>query len=145
MEIWVVVLVLVVVVLLLWKPPRTDYEMAVTRQAISPDIIGVIIENVQKNNPDIVPIETLFVNKTGDGVYSGRFMFFNTRGYYGVQYDVQASITGDGQVIITNMSSTSQVDKFDSGFSAFKKDSYRSYNDVTASLEAQLASLRPTQ
>jgi hypothetical protein len=142
MEIWVVLLVIAVVVLLLWKPNSASYDSTVKRQAVSPDIIEVIIEAVQKTDPDMVPIETLYVNRVGDDQYSARLMFLNTRGYFGTQYDVRATVTGNGVVNITNLSTTSQVDQFDSGFSAYKPDGYRTYNDITASLEGQLAAAK---
>lgn len=142
MEIWVVLLVIAFIVLLLWKPASASYDSTVKRQAISPDIIEVIIEAVQKTEPDMVPIETLYVNRVGDDQYSARLMFMNTRGYFGTQYDVRATVTGNGVVNITNLSTTSQVDQFDSGFSAYKSDGYRTYNDITASLEGQLAAAK---
>jgi len=142
MEIWVILLVIAIVVLLLWKPAGATYDSTVRRQAVSPDIIEVIIEAVQKTDPDIVPIETLFVNRVGDDQYSARLMFFNTRGYFGTQYDIRATVTGNGAVNITNLSSTSQVDQFDSGFSAYKPDGYRNYNDVSSALENQLAAAK---
>jgi hypothetical protein len=142
MEIWVILLIIAVVVLLLWKPVGASYDSTVTRQAVSPDIIEVIIEAVQKTNPDLVPIETLYVNRVGDDQYSARLMFLNTRGYFGTQYDVRATVTGNGSVNITNLSSTSQVDQFDAGFSAYKPDGYRTYNDVTSALESQLAAAK---
>jgi hypothetical protein len=142
MEIWVILLVIAFIVLLLWKPASASYDSTVKRQAVSPDIIEVIIEAVQKNEPDMVPIETLYVNRVGDDQYSARLMFMNTRGYFGTQYDVRATVTGNGVVNITNLSTTSQVDQFDSGFSAYKPDGYRTYNDITASLEGQLAAAK---
>jgi hypothetical protein len=142
MEIWIVLLVVAFVVLLLWKPSSASYDSTVRRQAVSPDIIEVIIENVQKTNPDLVPIETLYVNRIGDDQYSARLMFLNTSGYFGTQYDVRATVTGNGVVNITNLSSTSQVDQFDSGFNAYKPDGYRTYNDISSALEGQLAAAK---
>jgi hypothetical protein len=142
MEIWIVLLVVAFVVLLLWKPSSASYDSTVRRQAVSPDIIEVIIENVQKTNPDLVPIETLYVNRIGDDQYSARLMFLNTTGYFGTQYDVRATVTGNGVVNITNLSSTSQVDQFDSGFNAYKPDGYRTYNDISSALEGQLAAAK---
>ena len=143
MDTWLILLVIAVLVLLLWKKPESaSYDSPVRRQAVSPDIIEVIIESIQKTDPDIVPIETLFVNRTGDDQYTARLMFMNTRGYFGTQYDVRATVTGNGAVNITNLSSTSQVDQFDSGFSAYKPDGYRTYNDVASALENQLVAAK---
>ena len=142
MEIWVVLIVVAFVVLLLWKPASASYDSTVRRQAVSPDIIEVIIEAVQKTEPDMVPIETHYVNRIGDDQYSARLMFFNTRGYFGTQYDIRATVTGNGVVNITNLSTTSQVDQFDSGFSAYKPDGYRTYNDISSALEGQMAAAK---
>ena len=36
-------------------------EEYVTAERVSPDVTQVIIESIQKNSPDFVPLETLFI------------------------------------------------------------------------------------
>jgi|APCry1669192062_1035393.scaffolds.fasta_scaffold06753_2 hypothetical protein len=137
--IWIL-LVVALFLLFFWKPQEA-YDMASDqKQGVSPDIIQAIIEAVQKQSPDEVPLETLFINMTGPDTFSSRFMFFNTQGYFGTQYDVQAKVGAEGSVQILNMSTSAQVDKYDAGFTPFKPDSYTDYSDITKTSEAKLQS-----
>jgi hypothetical protein len=138
METWIwVLLILVLFAFFFWKPVATFDTAADQKQGISPNIIQVIIEAIQKEHPDEVPLETLFINKVGNDNYSARFMFLNTQGYFGTQYDVQAKVTSEGAVVITNMSTSAEVDKYDSGFTPYKSDTYGDYSDITKTLEAR--------
>jgi hypothetical protein len=138
METWIwVLLILVLFAFFFWKPVATFDTTADQKQGISPNIIQVIIEAIQKEHPDEVPLETLFINKVGNDNYSARFMFLNTQGYYGTQYDVQAKVSSEGAVAITNMSTSAEVDKYDSGFTPYKPDTYGDYSDITKTLEAR--------
>lgn len=141
METWIwIVLILVLFAFFFWKPVATFDTTADQKQGIAPDIIQVIIEAIQKDHPDEVPLETLFINKVGNETYSARFMFLNTQGYFGTQYDVQAKVSSEGSVIITDMSTTAQVDKYDSGFTPYTSDTYGDYSDITKSLDGRLQS-----
>jgi hypothetical protein len=141
MESWIwIVLILVLFAFFFWKPTAAFDVTADQKQGISPDIIQVIIEAIQKEHPDEVPIETLFINKVGDDAYSARFMFLNTQGYFGTQYDVQAKVSSEGSVVVTNMSTTAEVDKYDSGFTPYKPDTYGDYSDITKNLDARMQS-----
>ena len=138
METWIwVLLILVLFAFFFWKPVATFDTAADQKQGISPNIIQVIIEAIQKEHPDEVPLETLFINKVGNDNYSARFMFLNTQGYFGTQYDVQAKVSSEGAVAITNMSTSAEVDKYDSGFTPYKSDTYGDYSDITKTLEAR--------
>jgi hypothetical protein len=141
MESWIwIVLILVLFAFFFWKPTAAFDVTADQKQGISPDIIQVIIEAIQKEHPDEVPIETLFINKVGDDAYSARFMFLNTQGYFGTQYDVQAKVSTEGSVVVTSMSTTAEVDKYDSGFTPYKPDTYGDYSDITKNLNARMQS-----
>jgi hypothetical protein len=141
METWIwVLLVLVLFIFFFWKPVATFDMAADQKQGISPNIIQVIIEGIQKEHPDEVPLETLFINKVGNDTYSARFMFLNTQGYFGTQYDVQAKVSSEGSVVITNMSTSAEVDKYDSGFTPYIPDTYGDYSDITKNLDARLQS-----
>jgi hypothetical protein len=141
METWIwIVLILVLFAFFFWKPVATFDTAADQKQGIAPDIIQVIIEAIQKEHPDEVPLETLFINKVGNETYSARFMFLNTQGYFGTQYDVQAKVSSEGSVIITDMSTSAQVDKYDSGFTPYISDNYGAYSDITKNLGSRLQS-----
>jgi len=141
METWIwIVLILVLFAFFFWKPTATFDVTADQKQGISPDIIQVIIEAIQKEHPDEVPLETLFINKVGNDTYSARFMFLNTQGYFGTQYDVQAKVSPEGSVAVTSMSTAAQVDKYDSGFTPYKVDTYGDYSDITKNLDARMQS-----
>lgn len=141
-----VILVLVAIILfLIWngrqdaryEPKTADDAPTVPSDApVSPDVIQVIIEKVQKSLPTIYPIETLYIKSQGDGKYDARLMFFNTDGYYGTQYDVSAKISDDGSVSILNQSETATVG--DSNNPGYVADAYQSYDVIEANLDRQL-------
>lgn len=100
-------------------------------RAIPTSIIQVILEKVQnKLGPSLVPIETLFVNETSDHNFTGRFLFIDTNTYAGSQYDVDASVADDGEVVINKMSSSAQVGVFADGFTPYKPDQYSDFQDI---------------
>lgn len=142
MENWILVLLLVAVFLFVFWKPKSTYDVASDqKQGVPPDIIQVIIEAIQKEHPDEVPLETLFINKTGDDRYSARFMFLNTQGFFGTQYDVQAEVSAkEGIAHIVGMSTSAQVDKYDAGFTAYKPDQYTDYTYISKALDAKLTS-----
>ena len=141
-----VILVLVAIILfLIWNGRQSvryitdtsgDTPSGPSDAPVSPDVIQVIIEKVQKSLPTIYPIETLYIKSQGDGVYDARLMFFNTDGYYGTQYDVKAKITGDGSVSILNQSETAVAG--DSSNPGYVADSYQPYEVIEANLDRQL-------
>lgn len=145
MEKWIyIVLILLLFFYFFWQPKSTAQSMfetaASNQQAIASDVIQVIIEAVQKLHPDEVPLETLFINKNGEDKYNARFMFANTQGFYATQYDVAAQVGSEGGVSILNISSTAQVDKYDSGFTPYKADTYTDYTDISKFKESKLQS-----
>lgn len=138
-------MVLIFAAILIWVFLRFSDEdkydtAADQKQGVHPDIIQVIIEKIQKSKPDEYPLETLFINKTGPDEYSARFMFINTQGYFGTQYDVQAKVFEDGSVNMINMTEAAKVDSFDAGFTGFRPDTYRKYDDINVNLDSQLKS-----
>jgi hypothetical protein len=64
------------------------------KEMFEPEIIQNTINSIQEKESDIYPINTVYFNKSADGTdYEGRFMFLNTTGFYGVQYDVKTDGT----------------------------------------------------
>lgn len=102
--------------------------------AIAPEITGAIIEKFQKSNPDFYPLETLFINAQSDKIFDARFMFFNTKHFYGAQYDIQARLNDDGSVDILK---TTETAKAESGH-GYVADKYQPWNAIQGTLDAQL-------
>jgi hypothetical protein len=141
MESWLVILLVALAFLVLFWKPKSGYDTAADqKQGIPPDIIQVIIEGIQKEHPDEVPLETLFINRVGEDRYSARFMFMNTQGFYGTQYDVQAQVSNEGSVHITSMSASAQVEQYDSGFTPYRPDQYTDYVDIKKTMDDKLKS-----
>lgn len=58
-------------------------------EGFEPELLQNTLNLIQEREPNIYPIETVYFQKGGDAGYIGRFMFLNTDGFYGVQYDVE--------------------------------------------------------
>jgi hypothetical protein len=115
-------------------------DAAVSGEAVPPDVIQAIIEKVQEADPDIVPLETLFVNSRGNGDYTARLMFFNTRSFTGHQYDVEAQVGQDGTVgILSTTAAARPMDR------SYEPDKYKSWESVQEGLDSQLKSLLSKQ
>jgi hypothetical protein len=109
---------------------------------VSPNIIQVIIEALQKAEPWLQPVETIYITpKTGTqgGVtYDARLMFLDTRGFFGIQYDVTASVSPAGAVTLLSKVASSSPDR--SGpFQSYTPDKYQPFADVQSDLNQQLA------
>jgi hypothetical protein len=100
---------------------------------VPPVIIQAIIEKVQSSLPDMTPLETLFVNVQPDGSYISRHMFYNTKHFYGTQYDVNAKVGPDGSVQIIKIGDSAQVDST----TGYKPDMYQPWKSVEANLDSQ--------
>lgn len=139
-----IILILVGVILfLIWNGRQTvRYEAAVKETEtpsdapVSPDVIQVILEKVQEMATTIYPLETLYIKNSGKGTYDARFMFFNTDGYYGTQYDVKATVGDDGAVQI--LSKTETAVEGDAQNPGYVPDSYQSYDTIEQNLDRQL-------
>jgi hypothetical protein len=129
---------------LLWNQSSVGSYDQDTTQHVSPDVIQVIIEAVQKDDPDLEPLETIFITPTTDNtgmtVYTARFMFFNTRGFFGIQYDVVARESSDRSLHIVSKSGSVGVDR-EGPFQTYRPDKYLAFKDVDDSLDAQMKSL----
>ncbi len=137
-----IILVLTAILLfLLWNDRQTGTYTASplgipidTAAAIPPEITGAIVEKFQQQNPELHPIETLFVNPQKDDTFSSRFMFFNTKHFYGVQYDIQARINQDGTAEILKQSESSARDPS----YGYVPDKYQPWQTIDATLDNQL-------
>lgn len=125
-----------VVFLLVWNAQSTAYAPAqsAAEVPVQADITQVLLEEVQKSEVDLVPLETLFVNPQSNGSYAARFMFLNTTGFYGVQYDIQATVSPSGAVNILAMTQTARPDYS----AAYVPDKYQPYTAIKDNLDKQL-------
>lgn len=59
-------------------------------EGFEPEILQNTLNLIQQKEPNVYPIETIYFQKGDSGSgYIGRFMFLNTDGFYGIQYDVE--------------------------------------------------------
>lgn len=134
----ITVVLLLVIAFLVWNGRQTaayaQEPAAQTGDRVSPDVTQVIIDAIIATKDDYRPLETLFINHQGDGVYNSRFMFLNTKNYYGEQIDVQARVNQNGSVDILNQTPTAQVDYS----KAYKPDRYESWETIQNALDSQL-------
>ena len=100
---------------------------------VPPVIIQAIIEKVRSSLPDMSPLETLFINIQPDGSYNSRHMFYNTKHFYGAQYDVNSKVGMDGSVEITKLGNSSQIDPT----TGYKPDVYQPWKSVESNLDSQ--------
>ena len=132
-----IVLVLVLVILFLLWNGRGQATYAAgdvdLTAPVPPNIVQAIIEKVQSMKPDIAPIDTVFVNVQPDGSYNSRIMFYNTKHFFGTQYDINAKVNPDGSVDVLNIGDSSTVDPS----AGYKPDVYMPWTEVAENLSAQ--------
>ena len=122
-----------------------SFQDVTASQPVKPAVIQSIINSVQAKNPDVYPVQTIYVNtlegSEGSQLYNARIMFLNTRGYFGVQYDIQANANGE---IISMTESPSTTNIGDPVFQPFKPTdtSYGTFEDVQTVLDKQFADLK---
>ena len=94
-------------------------------EKFEPEILQNTLNLIQEKEPNIYPIDTVYFQKNGTN-YIGRFMFLNTDGFYGVQYDVET----DGAVIVSLNKSIPP--EYQSPFSSYQgAEKYSKLLDVT--------------
>lgn len=127
---------------LIWN--RTNGENFVDVSAdkpVEPAVIQSIINAIQAKVPDLYPIQTVYINPfqgdQGSMVYNTRIMFLNTRGYFGVQYDVKADSRGN----ILEMTEQPTPD-MTGPFMAYTGDGYQKFDDIQTVLDQQFADLK---
>jgi hypothetical protein len=65
-------------------------------EGFEPELLQNTLNLIQEKEPNVYPIDTVYFQKEGSG-YIGRFMFLNTDGFFGVQYDVET----DGKTLFS--------------------------------------------
>ncbi len=139
----IILVLIAVIIFLMWNGRQTArYDAPVVEPTIPsdapvpPDVTQVILEAVQKTAQSIYPLETLYIKNTGKGGYDARFMFFNTDGYYGTQYDVKANVGDDGSVQIVSKTETAITG--DAQNPGYVPDTYQPYDTIEENLNRQL-------
>jgi hypothetical protein len=109
--------------------------------AVPRSIIQAIVEKIQQGAPWLQPVNTVFINPIRDPQggtnYNARLMFLDTRGFFGEQYDVTASVAPDGNVNLLKNTHTSSPSP-GGVFERYVADKYQSYSDVRDDLAIQL-------
>jgi len=144
----VLFLLLAIVGFMIWNSKRFSMSETFTDVSsstpVSPGTIQTIINSIQEKNPDVYPVQTIYINPMmgdhGTGMYNARIMFINTRGYFGVQYDVQAD--SNGNIISMDEQPMPGIGAADV-FKPFSgKDMYRPFEDTQVALDQQFADLK---
>jgi len=135
----IVILVLAALILFfLWNGRQgkiSTYEAGdITRVApVPPLVVQAIIEKFQELKPDFAPIDTVFVNIQPDGSYKSRIMFFNTKQFFGAQFDINAKVNDDGSVNILDVGDANTIE----ATMGYKPGAYQTWTDVQKNLDAQ--------
>ena len=115
-----------------------------TTPQVPPNVVQVIIEALQQQEPWLQPVETIYVTpKSGaqSGItYDARILLLDTRGFFGVQYDVTAGVSPAGAVQILTKTSSSSPDR-NGPFQSYAPDKYQPYEDINQALNEQLQSV----
>jgi hypothetical protein len=129
---------------LIWNRVSSETFVDVSAaKSVAPATIQTIVNAVQARIPDLYPLQTIYINPMqgdqGSMKYNARILFLNTRGYFGVQYDVQAD--ADGNLISVTGQVQPEVNGPFQGFGEMT-DKYQDFESVEAVLEQQFADLK---
>lgn len=110
---------------------------------VSPATIQTIINNIQSTNPDVYPVQTIYIRpqigSNGSSAFDARIMFINTRGYFGVQYDIQAD--GEGNILSLSEQPMPGIGAADV-FQPFDSGNYTTFEDTQVVLDKQFSDLK---
>ena len=124
-----VLLALVVLVIWFFSGRSTSWYSGIQSQVAVPEtVIQDLATEVRRKDPDVFPVETIFINQNPDGSLMARMLFINMRGFFGVQYDVFGRLN-NGKVEIISKTETVAPD-MSASFQPFKPDVYTPYKDV---------------
>ena len=129
-----VLLALVIFTLWYFSTPRSFYSGGQSGTAVPETIIQDLATAVRREDQNLFPVETIFVNSNPDGSLTARMLFINLRGFFGVQYDILGRIDS-GKVSIISKNETIPP-SMEGAFQPYRPDVYTPYKDVkTAVLE----------
>jgi hypothetical protein len=114
------------------------------KNPVNPATIQTIINSIQAKNPDVYPVQTIYINPMGGDqgsmVYNARIMFINTRGYFGVQYDIKAD--ADGNILEMAEQPQPGIGAADVFEPFGPSDGYTTFEDTQVVLDKQFAELK---
>lgn len=142
----VVFLLLAILGFLLWN--RDSFirgeTFTDTDKSVAPATIQTIINAIQAKDPDVYPVQTIYINpkegSNGTSIYEARIMFINTRGYFGIQYDVEADV--DGNILSMSEQPMPGIGVSDVFQPFGKVDTYTTFEDTQVVLDKQFADLK---
>lgn len=141
-------LLLAILGFLIWNQTSVTgetYQDVSASVPVKPATIQSIVNSIQAKNPDVYPVQTIYINSlegsNGSKIYNARIMFLNTRGYFGVQYDVQADENGN---IISMTESPTTANIGDPVFQPYRPTdaAYGTFEDIQSVLDKQFADLK---
>jgi hypothetical protein len=114
------------------------------QKPVNPATIQTIINAIQAKNPDVYPVQTIYINSMqgdqGSAMYDARIMFVNTRGYFGVQYDIKAD--SDGNILEMSEHPQPGIGAADVFEPFGPSDSYTTFEDTQVVLDKQFSDLK---
>lgn len=129
---------------LIWNSQRSateSFENATDEKPVEPAVIQTIINAIQARVPYVYPVQTVYIHtmqgSQGTEMYNARILFLDTRGYFGVQYDVQA----DAQGRLLSISGQVAPDA-EGPFMPFTEEKYRTFEDIQTALDKQFDDLK---
>lgn len=141
----VIVLLLVIIAFLTFNGRETfdEGKKVESASAVTPlprAQIENIIDAIQAKAPNLMPIETVFINPVtsfqGGDVVNTRMMFYNTDKYSGEQLDIQAQVD-DTSASILSMTPAA-TPELAPGLSAYTGPKYRDYQEIQKSFDQEL-------
>ena len=142
----VIFLLLALFGFLMWNRASTEGFTDVSAdKPVEPATIQTIVNSIQARVPDLYPLQTVYINPMqgdqGSTMYNARILFLNTRGYFGVQYDVQAD--GEGNILsITGQAQPQASGPFQGYDNNESEDKYQDFDAVEAVLDQQFSDLK---
>lgn len=113
-------------------------------KSVAPATIQTIINAIQAKDPDVYPVQTIYIHpqvgSSGSSVFDARIMFINTRGYFGIQYDVQAD--ADGNILSMSEQPMPGIGASDVFQPFGKTDTYTTFEDTQVVLDKQFDDLK---
>ena len=137
-----IVLLIGILAFMIWNKDKKGSESFTdSTNAVNPATIQSIVNSIQAKDPDVYPVQTIYINQAngdqGSVIYNARILFINTRGYFGIQYDVQSDASGN----ILNISEQPLAGLSDA-FKITKDAEYAPFEDTQAVLDQQFATLK---
>jgi hypothetical protein len=138
-DLTLVILIAILAFMLLNRGNKGGESFVELPSSVSPATIQTIINSIQEKDPDVYPVQTIYINPMADGTYNARIMFINTRGYFGVQYDVQADSSGN--ILKLSEQPMPGIGAADV-FQPFSSGDYGNFEDTQVVLDQQFADLK---